>query len=349
LAGVSQATVSLVLNNVPGARIGGASRRRVISAAAELDYHPNAAARSLVRQRTGLLGLVLHQRPDFLGANAVLPAVIRGFTSVAGAAGFKMLVEPIDDVTQPDVYVRLAREAHVDGMVVSGIHSDDEQLRAFEARDFPIVLWGQLPGSDLPFVDVDNVAAARMAVEHLIALGHRRIGCITNGPLEDTASASRLRGYRVALEAHDLAFDMGLVRFGDYEERSGNEAMLSLLALPGRPTAVFVASDEVAFGALRAARGLGVRIPHDIAVVGFDDLPISEFVQPALTTVRVSALEIGAEAARMLIKIVETGRRPSSVLMGTELRIRESCGAELGPRVRNDIPTSPMNSRASVT
>jgi DNA-binding LacI/PurR family transcriptional regulator len=125
--------------------------------------------------------------------------------------------------------------------------------------------------------------------------------------------------------------------------------MLSLLALPGRPTAVFVASDEVAFGALRAARGLGVRIPHDIAVVGFDDLPISEFVQPALTTVRVSALEIGAEAARMLIKIVETGRRPSSVLMGTELRIRESCGAELGPRVRNDIPTSPMNSRASVT
>jgi LacI family transcriptional regulator len=301
----------------------------VIEAASQLDYHPNATARSLVRQRTGVLGVVLRQHRDFLSANAILPSFIRGFTSVAGPAGFKMLVEPIEDVTAPDLYVRLAREAHVDGMIVSGIHSDDEQLRRLDASDFPIVLWGHLSGSDLPFVDVDNTAAARVAVEHLIALGHRRIACITNGPPQDTASASRLSGYRLALEAHALPFDMGLVRYGAFEERSGNEAMTSLLSQRVPPTAVFVASDEVALGALRAVRALGVRVPQDVAVVGFDDLPISAYVSPALTTVRVPAQAIGAEAARMLIEVIQTGDRPDSVLLVTKLVVRDSCGAAL--------------------
>jgi DNA-binding LacI/PurR family transcriptional regulator len=299
----------------------------VIEAANQLDYHPNATARSLVRQRTGVLGVVLRQHPDFLSANAILPSFIRGFTSVTSPAGFKMLVEPIEDVSAPDLYVRLAREAHVDGMIVSGIHSDDEQLRRLDASDFPIILWGQLSGSDLPFVDVDNTAAAQVAVEHLIALGHRRIACITNGPPQDTASGSRLSGYRHALEAHALQFDLALVRYGEFEERSGNEAMSSLLTQRNPPTAVFVASDEVALGALRAARLMGVRVPQDVALIGFDDLPISEFVSPALTTVHVPARAIGAEAARMLIDVIQTGERPDSVLLVTKLVVRESCGA----------------------
>jgi len=327
LAGVSQATVSLVLNAVPGARISSESRRRVFDAATELDYHPNASARSLVRQRAGVLGLVLRQHADFLGANAILPQVIAGLTSVTGPAGFRLLVEPIEDVSRPDTYLRLAREAHVDGMILSGVRSDDDQLRRLSERDFPVVLWGRLSGSDLPFVDVDNTVAARAAVEHLIALGHRRIGCITNGPPEDTASASRLGGYRHALETNGIAFEPALVRYGDFEERSGNEAMLALLALPDRPSAVFVASDEVALGALKATRALGVRVPDDVAIVGFDDLPISEFVAPALTTVRVPARAIGAQAALMLIELVTSGELPESVLLPTRLVIRESCGA----------------------
>ena len=327
LAGVSQATVSLVLNGVPGSRISERSRRRVVDAARRLDYHPNASARSLVRQRAGVLGLVLRQHTDFLGANAFLPRVIAGLTSVTVPAGFKLLVEPMEEVSRPDAYIQLAREAHVDGMILSGIRSDDEQLRRLSDRDFPVVLWGRLAESELPFVDVDNVAAARSAVEHLIGLGHRRIACITNGPPEDAASASRLEGYRMALEYAGIAFDPALVRYGDFEERSGTEAMLDLLAAAPLASAVFVASDEVALGALKALRARGLRVPDDIALVGFDDLPISEFVDPALTTVRVPARAIGAQAAAMLIELITSHVQPESRFLPTELVIRESCGA----------------------
>ena len=327
LAGVSQATVSLVLNGVPGSRISDKSRRRVLDAARRLDYHPNASARSLVRQRAGVLGLVLRQHSDFLGANAFLPRVIAGLTSVTVPAGFKLLVEPVEDVSRPDAYIQLAREAHVDGMILSGVRSDDDQLRHLSDRDFPVVVWGRLPGSEMPFVDVDNAAAARTAVEHLIRLGHRRIACITNGPPEDAASAARLEGYQLALEYAGITFDAQLVRYGDFEERSGTDAMLDLLALTPRPSAAFVASDEVALGALKAVRARGLRVPDDIALVGFDDLPISEFVDPALTTMRVPARAIGAQAAVMLIELITSHVQPESRLLPTELVIRESCGA----------------------
>jgi DNA-binding LacI/PurR family transcriptional regulator len=212
-------------------------------------------------------------------------------------------------------------------MILSGIRSDDEQLRRLSDRDFPVVLWGRLAESELPFVDVDNVAAARSAIEHLIGLGHRRIACITNGPREDAASAARLEGYRMALEYAAIAFDPALVRYGDFEERSGTEAMLDLLATAPRASAVFVASDEVALGALKALRARGLRVPDDIALVGFDDLPISEFVDPALTTVRVPARAIGAQAAAMLIELITSHVQPESRFLPTELVIRESCGA----------------------
>lgn len=327
LAGVSQSTVSLVLNAVPGARISERSRRRVLDAARRLDYHPNASARSLVRQRAGVIGLALRQHTDFLGANAFLPRVMAGLTSITVPAGFKLLVEPIEDVTEPDTYIRLAHEAHVDGMILSGVRSDDGQLRRLSEADFPVVLWGRLEGSDLPFVDVDNAEAARIAVEHLIALGHRRIACITNGPPEDSASAARLDGYRLALKIADLPFDPALVRYGDFEERSGTEAMLDILSDRSRPSAVFVASDEVALGALKAVRARGLRVPDDIALMGFDDLPISEFLDPPLTTMRVPARAIGVHAATMLIELITSQAQPDSRFLPTELVIRESCGA----------------------
>ena len=323
LAGVSQATVSLVLNGVAGARIGEKSRRRVMDAARRLDYHPHASARSLVRQRAGVLGLALRQHTDFLGANAFLPRVIAGLTSVTGPAGFKLLIEPIEALNAPDTYIRLAHEAQVDGMILSGVRSDDDQLRRLSDADFPVVLWGRLEGSDLPFVDVDNTAAARTAVEHLIGLGHRRIACITNGPPQDSASAARLAGYRLALESAGIPFDRALVRYGEFEERSGTAAMNGLLSEHVRPTAVFVASDEVALGVLKALRARGIAVPDDIALVGFDDLPISEFLDPGLTTMRVPARAIGAQAATMLIELITARTEPESRFLPTELVVRD--------------------------
>lgn len=325
-AGVSRTTVSFVLNNVPNAHIPEETRQRVLAAARELDYHPNAAARSLVRRQTFTVGLVLCQSADRLSTDAFLPEVVRGISSVVSPAGFDLLLQTVEDVTAPDAYMRLVREAHIDGIILSGPRSDDRQLPQLAADRFPVVLMGQLPGCGLPFVDVDNVSAARRAVDHLIALGHRRVASITSGPLEFTASADRLRGYREALESHGLSFDETLVRTGDHWE-AGFAGMQSLLALPESPTAVFVASDVVALGALQAAKAASVRVPEDLALVGFDDIPLAQFTSPALTTVHLPARELGAAAARMVIDMVQTSTHPESILFGTQLVVRESCGA----------------------
>ena len=327
LAGVSRTTVSYVLNNVTSIQISEATRKRVLDAAHELDYHPNAIARSLARKQTLTVGLVLCVSPDRLIADAFLPSVIYGISSVTTPAGFRLLIEVVEDVTRPDAYVRLIREAQIDGVILAGARLGDQHLLDLHPDNFPMVLWDHLPGSDLPFVDIDNVSSARAAVEHLIDLGHQHIGCITNAPLDHPASAGRLRGYQIALEAHGLTYDQALVRYGDFQERSGFEAMSSLL--PERPTAVFVASDVVALGALRAVRNAGLRVPRDLAMVGFDDIQFAQYLLPPLTTVRVPAHEIGATAARMLLNILQNSNRPTSVLLDTELIIRESCGAQL--------------------
>ncbi len=338
LAGVSRTTVSYVLNNVTSIHISEPTRQRVLEAARELNYHPNAIARSLARKQTLTLALVLIVSPDRLSADAFLPGVIYGITSVTTPAGFRLLIEVVDDVSQPDSYARLIGEAHVDGMILAGARLDDTQILELRPNNFPIVLWGQLPGSDLPFIDVDNINAARVAVEHLLELGHKRIACVTNAPLQHPESKSRLQGYLNALEAYGLGYDEALVRYGDYEEQSGYEAMYSLLTAPSPPTAAFVASDIVALGALRAAAAAGRRVPQDLALVGFDDIQFSQYLLPPLTTVRVPAREIGASAAKMLLDYVQRGLGHfpphSSILLETELVIRESSGAQLSPLSR---------------
>lgn len=331
LAGVSQSTVSIVLSGKRGVSISDETRRRVLEAARQLDYHPNAAARSLVRQESRTLGLLSRDRPDRIKVNAFLPPLIEGIASVASPADFSLLVQPIENPEQPDEYIKLVREGRVDGIILGGSAFYTWQLPDSIFASFPVVLWGQVEGSDLPFADVDNVGAARMAVEHLIALGHRRIGCITNAPPElyGSEALDRLRGYRSALQFHDLPFDEHLVRYSHHDEQSGYEAMQSLLAVSGRPTAVFIASDEVALGALQATRSAGVSVPHELAIVSFDDLPAARHVTPPLTTIRVPVRELGAVLAQMLIGIIQTGNHPASKFLETELVVRESCGARL--------------------
>lgn len=328
LAGVSRATVSYVLNNVPDFHVTEETRQRVLEAARQLNYHPNAAARSLVQQQTHTLGFILCQSHERLSKDAFLPAFAMGISSVASDAGYKLLLEAVEDVTRPDAYMRLVHESHIDGIILSGPRSDDQQLPQLSASNFPVVLIGRLPGTDLAYVDVDNVGAAQKAVEHLISLDHKRIACITSSPLEYTASADRLQGYRQALQSHGLPFEQEVVRIGDHWE-TGFEAMRSLLSFSKPPSAVFVASDVVALGALRAVKAAGLQVPQDLAIVGFDDIPLAEHVSPPLTTVRVPAQELGSTAARMLLEIIQTSKRPPPMLLKTELIVRESCGAYL--------------------
>ena len=327
LAGVSRTTVSFVLNNVPGIRISDETRHRVSEAARQLDYHPDATARRMVKGRTSIIGFVLRQTPDQAFADRFLPQVLHGLSRAAGTQGYHILIEPAppDDSTS---YLRLIRERHVDGIVLSGPRFDDQELLHTLADGSSVVLMGQLPNTDLPFVDVDNVNGAAMVTRHLIELGHQRIAFISNAKPIYTASADRLAGYQKALAAAGIAFDEGLVRYGDFDPASGETAMNDLLQLDPRPTAVFVASDTVAIGALKAIRCAGLNVPRDMALVGFDDAPHSEFIEPPLTTVRLPAFGLGWGAGDLLIRLInkEVIRQPA-ILLETELIVRKSCGA----------------------
>jgi DNA-binding LacI/PurR family transcriptional regulator len=327
-AGVSRTTVSFVLNDVPGVNISQETRQRVLRAAQELGYVPDAAARSLASRRTHTLGLVLVRNQSHLAADAFLPQVIHGLADSTRQAGFHLLLEPVEDISHPDAYIHLVRAKHIDGIVLSGPRSDDQQLAALVDEGFPVVLLGQLPGKSVYFVDVDNQSAAREAVGHLIRLGHQHIGCITNAPAEYTGGADRLAGYRDALQAAGLTYKEELVRFGEFVPESGYRAANSILQEEPPPTALFVASDVVAFGAMAAIRERGLTIPDDVALIGFDDIPLARYVDPPLTTVRLPAAELGRRAGQMIVGLIQNGETPpASTLLETELIVRASCGA----------------------
>jgi LacI family transcriptional regulator len=192
---------------------------------------------------------------------------------------------------------------------------------------FPVVLHGRLREIDIPSVDVDNVRGAMMAVNHLLALGHRRVGMITNAPLAYAASRQRLEGYQRALRQAGIAYEDAWVRQGNFDEESGYAAVKELLALDEPPSAVFIASDMVAIGALRALHEEGVHVPDQVAIVGFDDITTARFITPALTTVQVPTFGLGWSAAELLIRLIdEAPPRDRHVRLDTELIVRETCG-----------------------
>ncbi len=328
-AGVSRTTVSFVLNKVPGARISAETQRKVIEAARDLGYSPHAAARSLVTQKSYTVGLVLCQSPDTIFQDAFLPEVLRGVSQPMRERGYRILVESVEDISQPGAYIDLVLEQRIDGLMLSGPRSDDRALERLRDEGFPVILLGQLPDSGISSVDVDNVAGARDAVEHLLSLGHRRIGFISNAPIWYTSSAHRLQGYREALSAHQVPHEDTLVRYGHYTDESGYEAMCALMEISPLPTAVFIASDLVAFGAVAAIQDKGLSVPEDIAIVGFDDIRMARYIAPHLTTVHLPAYELGYTAAQLLVNWMDEGKMPPpQVLLPTELVIRQSCGAQ---------------------
>jgi len=327
LAGVSRTTVSFVLNNVLSVKISEETRQRVLGAARQLNYYPTSAARTLASGKTHRIGLVLCEQRDHLMANAFLPAFLRGVSDLAHQEGYRLVFQNAEDRRSETAYVGLLREQHVDGLIVSGPRSDDFQLLGLHEEGYPLVLHGRLPDCALPFVDVDNVGGAYKAVSHLIGLGHRRIGLITNAPLSYTAAQDRLTGYCQALQEAGLSLDDELVRYGDFSPESGRREMESLMALPSPPSAVFVASDVVALGAMAAVLERGMCIPQDVALVGFDDIFLAAYVSPPLTTVRLPAYGLGWAAGDMLIHLIN-GDEPvqRQMLLESELVIRQSCG-----------------------
>ena len=324
LAGVSRTTVSFVLNGVPGISISEATRRRVLDAARKLNYHPDSAARKLVSGKSRTLGLVLRQSPEQVFADAFLPQVILGLGQAASQQGFHVLLSPLEPNDHAG-YARLIHEKHVDGIILSGPRQGDQDLIELHRQGVPVILMGQMPGSDIPFVDVDAVKGAAMAVRHLIELGHRRIGMITNASLDYTSAQHRLAGYRQALEEARLSYDAALLKTGDFTPASGIAAMDDLLRSKPRPTAVFIASDVIALGAVQAIKRAGLNVPNDVAVVGFDDVPLAGFYDPPLTTIRLPAHGLGWAAGERLIRLIQDDDLDQrGVLLETELIVRAS-------------------------
>jgi DNA-binding LacI/PurR family transcriptional regulator len=324
LAGVSRTTVSFVLNERTDVQIPEDTRQRVREAAAELDYHPHAPARQLAQRATRTLGFVLRQSPEQVAGDALLAETLRGISSAAHQAGYRVLVEAILP-RNGHSYATLLRSAEADGLVLSGPRSDDRELSDLVRDGLPVVIQGRLPNLDVPSVDIDNVHGARSAVEHLVALGHRRIAHITNAPLAYTSAIDRLAGYRAALEEAGIAYDEKLIALAAFDPASGRLAMRELLKRTANDfTAVFVASDVVAVGAIGALREAGRHVPADVAVVGFDDIPLAGFVEPSLTTVRVPAHELGQAAGRALLDRLANKRVERRTLLPTELVVRRS-------------------------
>ena len=328
-----------MLNERKDVAISASTRDRVIEAARRLGYHPHAPARGLAGGRSHTVGLVLRQTPEHVAGDALLAETLRGLAGAARAEDYRVIVEPL--APGNGSYADLLRSRRTDGVVLSGPRVDDPVIPRLVAEGFPIVLQGSLPGVDSPSVDVDNVAGARLATEHLLELGHRTIGCITNAPLAYTAARERLDGYRAALRAAGIDPDDRLVVEGEFDASSGRRAMTALLR-SAPVTAVFVASDVVALGAYSALHDAGLRCPDDVSVVGFDDIPLAGFFDPPLTTIRIPAHDLGLAAGSALLDRIAGRPVPARTLLPTQLVVRSSTAP---PRAATDAERGGTRSR----
>jgi LacI family transcriptional regulator len=332
LSGVSVSTVSRVFNDYGD--VSAATRERVLAAARTLDYAPSAAARTLVRRRSQLLGVVLftgYEHPDL--GHPFFQEVLVGLKRGIGALGYDVLLfateQPGANDGRPHSYVRRARHHHVDGVVLMGVDRDDPEVTKLLDSGIPIVAVDiDVAGPHATFVASDNVGGARLAVRHLVSLGHARIATIA-GPPATKPGGDRLLGYRAELHARGLTARPEYERVGDFYSESGERAMRELLALPEPPTAVFAAADMMAVGAIHAAQTVGARVPEDVAVVGFDDIEIAALLRPALTTIRQDRIGLGLAVARAVVEQIENPDvTPPALALPVELVVRASCGGE---------------------
>jgi LacI family transcriptional regulator len=328
MAGVSRTTVSLVLNNVQGVNISDKTRRRVREAAEKLGYIPNATAQALATRRARAIGLVMTRSPHHIASDTFLPQIIGGLLEVVRDNKLRLLIESVHVQHQDRAYLELVRAKHIDGMILLTPRIDDTALKKLEEADVPAVLMGALNGSNLYSVDVDNHQSAKMAVNYLINLGHKKIACIANAPSSYSASPDRVAGYKDALFEAGIPIDENLVRYADFNPQSGFEAMQDLLSSGARFTAAFVASDNVAIGVKSALRKANLQIPDDISIIGFDDIPWAQYSDPPLTTVRLPAQELASKACMMLLKLMKNSTPDEqNVVLNTELVVRKSCKA----------------------
>jgi LacI family transcriptional regulator len=330
-ANVSVATVSRALNGHEN--VTEAVRQRVFSVANELQYSPHHAARSLSSRRTRTIGVVL---PDLHGE--FFSELMRGIDQVARERGLHLLVSSYHGNPEEQGAALRAMRGRVDGLLVMSPYLDNVRVLTDNLpHSLPAVLLNtHLPDAGMSALSIDNYGGARTLMRHLIESGYRRIAFVA-GPVDNFDAHERLRGYRDAI-AEALPDTRPWVLPGDFDEASGHRAGRELLASKQRPDAVFAANDMMALGCLFAFNQAGLQVPDNIALAGFDDIPLSRYVHPSLTTMRVDITEFGGRALRALLDRPEQddGTTPAAALLTPELIVRESTHAEPAPRTRTD-------------
>ncbi len=329
-AAVHVGTASRALNPGTRSRVSRSTADRVLKAAEELGYRPNPMARSLRTARTNTVGLVI---PDL--TNPLVPPLVRGIDDVLAPAGYDAwIVNTDDDPHRERALIDSLRAKQVDGLIVATAGLDDPGLVALHSERIPIVLANRvLAGGQIPAVTADNVAGTELAVDHLVRLGHIRIAHLT-GPQRTSTGLLRRRGYTHAMRARGLPEDPGLLMTcAAWTEAEGARAFGELLDSGVQATAVVAGHDRVALGCYDALVARGMSCPGDVSVVGFNDMPFMDKMQPPLTTVRVPHYEIGAEAARLLLNFFEEPHRPArSVMLTPTLVVRSSSAPPAGPQ-----------------
>ena len=331
-AGVSIATVSRTLNNP--AVVDPDTAARVWLAAEELHYVPNTQARALVSGHSRILGLIVSDI-----TNPFFPELIKGFEEVAIQHGYEMMVSSTNyNSVRTEMCVRRLLERKVDGVAIMTSEVPKAHLDHFTRRNVPMVFLdvGHL-GEGVSNIRVNYAKGINEAVQHLLLLGHQRIGFIS-GPLSLKSARFRRSAFLDCLTKSGIMEDMRLVGEADHTVTGGLEAMSRLLALPDPPTAVLTSNDLTAIGTLRAVRQAGLRVPEDISTVGFDDIHLAEFIEPPLTTIRLSRNEIAQKAFAALLSGIQDGpRKGIRYTIDTSLVIRESTGPAPKSRTAHSI------------
>lgn len=330
-AGVSVTTVSHVINN--SRPVSEELTKRVHDAMEELDYQPNLLARSLRMKKTKTIGVIL---PDI--SNSFFADVARAIEDSSFTHDFSVIFCNTDgDMAKEIIYTRALSEKQVDGIIFVASGDSAELVRSLQAQRMPVVIVDRPLGEiNADTVISNNAPGAFQAVQHLVQLGHRRIACIT-GPSVLETSTQRLFGYRKAMQEAGLPIQENMIARSNFRFEGGRDAAIKLLTLPDPPTAIFAFNDLMAIGAIGAAKSLGMMIPDDLSIVGFDDILISSYFNPALTTVVQPKYDLGVLATTMLLERIENPRLPKRrELLPTNLIVRATTAAP--PASRSFLP-----------
>lgn len=324
-AGVSVTTVSRALNGYSD--VSEKTRKKIELLAKELNYSPNTLARSLVMNKSKTIGLLISGIHKGMIKDDFMVEILSGIDEYVAHTDYDLVLFSTNSTKQREkTYSQLCRERKVDGVILQGMKTEDPYLKEVVESDIPCVLIDiPIKSSTVGYVTTDNVLGAKKATEYLIGLGHKNIAMM-NGHNFASVSQTRLEGYLEALNDAKIAIKWNWIVNGEFDENTAENVATSLLTRNPEITAIFCASDLMALGTMKAAKKLGIRTPEELSIIGFDDILLASYVTPTLTTIAQNKFEMGYQAAKLLLDMLENKEGSHDIILDTQLVERESTG-----------------------